>query len=140
MHHGSLVYNLDRWVTHCFWNNSESFFLATIQDPPRNFPSHPWLDTQEGHESPRRVLVGYSFHDSQVGFFQVRLVSNISSNFIFRLQLCYARFRYNWKSIVSCALIMNLLCILAAIYVDQVKIIVHKTWLKLCGCVVIDCH
>ena len=39
-------------------------------DLPRTFPSHPWLDTPEGHESLRRVLVGYSFRDSQVGYCQ----------------------------------------------------------------------
>ena len=98
------------------------------------------MDTPEGHESLRRVLVGYSFRDSQVGYFQVRLVFNISSNFIFHFLLCYAGFLSNWKTLVSCALIMNLLCILAARYVDQVKIIARKTGLKLCGCIVIACH
>jgi hypothetical protein len=39
-------------------------------DLPRTFPSHPWLDTPEGHESLRRVLVGYSFRDSHVGYCQ----------------------------------------------------------------------
>ncbi|XP_077216710.1 ypt/Rab-GAP domain of gyp1p superfamily protein [Tasmannia lanceolata] len=46
---------------------------ATLQidhDLPRTFPCHPWLDTPEGHASLRRVLVGYSFRDSDVGYCQ----------------------------------------------------------------------
>ncbi|KAF6144992.1 hypothetical protein GIB67_013343 [Kingdonia uniflora] len=39
-------------------------------DLPRTFPGHPWLDTPEGHASLRRVLVGYSFRDSHVGYCQ----------------------------------------------------------------------
>ncbi|CAD5193212.1 uncharacterized protein LOC103975109 [Musa acuminata AAA Group] len=40
------------------------------QDLPRTFPSHPWLDSPEGQASLRRVLVGYSFRDSDVGYCQ----------------------------------------------------------------------
>ncbi|KAK1418164.1 hypothetical protein QVD17_27303 [Tagetes erecta] len=40
------------------------------QDLPRTFPGHPWLDTTEGHAAVRRVLVGYSFRDSDVGYCQ----------------------------------------------------------------------
>jgi hypothetical protein len=40
-------------------------------DLPRTFPGHPWLDTPEGHAALRRVLVGYSFRDSDVGYCQV---------------------------------------------------------------------
>ena len=46
---------------------------ATLQidhDLPRTFPGHPWLDTPEGHAALRRVLVGYSFRDSDVGYCQ----------------------------------------------------------------------
>ncbi|KAK4397611.1 TBC1 domain family member 2B [Sesamum angolense] len=39
-------------------------------DLPRTFPGHPWLDTPEGHAALRRVLVGYSFRDSDVGYCQ----------------------------------------------------------------------
>lgn len=39
-------------------------------DLPRTFPSHPWLDTPDGHAALRRVLVGYSFRDSHVGYCQ----------------------------------------------------------------------
>ncbi|KAF7831634.1 TBC1 domain family member 2A [Senna tora] len=39
-------------------------------DLPRTFPGHPWLDTTEGHAALRRVLVGYSFRDSDVGYCQ----------------------------------------------------------------------
>ncbi|RAL41863.1 unnamed protein product [Cuscuta campestris] len=39
-------------------------------DLPRTFPGHPWLDTEEGHAALRRVLVGYSFRDSEVGYCQ----------------------------------------------------------------------
>ncbi|KAI4308434.1 hypothetical protein L6164_031511 [Bauhinia variegata] len=39
-------------------------------DLPRTFPGHPWLDTQEGHAALRRVLVNYSFRDSDVGYCQ----------------------------------------------------------------------
>ncbi|KAF6155700.1 hypothetical protein GIB67_007137, partial [Kingdonia uniflora] len=39
-------------------------------DLPRTFPDHPWLDTPEGHASLRRVLVGYFFRDSYVGYCQ----------------------------------------------------------------------
>lgn len=42
-----------------------------MQDLPRTFPSHPWLDSPEGQASLRRVLVGYSFRDSDVGYCQV---------------------------------------------------------------------
>ncbi|XP_074272800.1 uncharacterized protein LOC141596498 isoform X2 [Silene latifolia] len=40
------------------------------QDLPRTFPGHTWLDTTEGHGALRRVLVGYSFRDSDVGYCQ----------------------------------------------------------------------
>ncbi|XP_010270118.1 PREDICTED: growth hormone-regulated TBC protein 1-like isoform X1 [Nelumbo nucifera] len=39
-------------------------------DLPRTFPGHPWLDTPEGHAALRRVLVVYSFRDSNVGYCQ----------------------------------------------------------------------
>eukprot|EP00252_Welwitschia_mirabilis_P000883 TRINITY_DN10875_c0_g2_i1.p1 TRINITY_DN10875_c0_g2~~TRINITY_DN10875_c0_g2_i1.p1 ORF type:complete len:362 (+),score=59.89 TRINITY_DN10875_c0_g2_i1:144-1088(+) len=39
-------------------------------DLPRTFPSHPWIDTPEGHAALRRVLVAYSFRDSHVGYCQ----------------------------------------------------------------------
>ncbi|KAL5794228.1 hypothetical protein ACOSP7_002822 [Xanthoceras sorbifolium] len=39
-------------------------------DLPRTFPGHPWLDTPEGHATLRRVLVAYSFRDSDVGYCQ----------------------------------------------------------------------
>uniref|UniRef100_A0A5B7AGP9 Rab-GAP TBC domain-containing protein n=1 Tax=Davidia involucrata TaxID=16924 RepID=A0A5B7AGP9_DAVIN len=39
-------------------------------DLPRTFPGHPWLDTSEGHATLRRVLVAYSFRDSDVGYCQ----------------------------------------------------------------------
>ncbi|KAL8477917.1 hypothetical protein ACS0TY_029993 [Phlomoides rotata] len=39
-------------------------------DLPRTFPGHPWLDTGEGHAALRRVLVVYSFRDSDVGYCQ----------------------------------------------------------------------
>ncbi|XP_057859886.1 uncharacterized protein LOC131068664 isoform X2 [Cryptomeria japonica] len=40
------------------------------QDIARTFPTHPWLDAEEGHASLRRVLVAYSFRDSRVGYCQ----------------------------------------------------------------------
>ncbi|XP_047316286.1 TBC1 domain family member 2B-like [Impatiens glandulifera] len=46
---------------------------ATLQidhDLPRTFPGHPWLDTPKGHAALRRVLVGYSFRDCDVGYCQ----------------------------------------------------------------------
>ncbi|KAH9793548.1 Rab-GAP TBC domain-containing protein [Citrus sinensis] len=42
-------------------------------DLPRTFPGHPWLDTPDGHATLRRVLVGYSFRDSDVGYCQFDL-------------------------------------------------------------------
>ena len=48
-------------------------FSIQMQDLPRTFPGHPWLDTPEGHAALRRVLVGYSFRDSDVGYCQVGL-------------------------------------------------------------------
>ncbi|KAI5002883.1 hypothetical protein ZWY2020_027533 [Hordeum vulgare] len=39
-------------------------------DLPRTFPCHPWLNSEEGQSSLRRVLVGYSFRDSEVGYCQ----------------------------------------------------------------------
>ncbi|THG14437.1 hypothetical protein TEA_014921 [Camellia sinensis var. sinensis] len=41
-----------------------------VKDLPRTFPGHPWLDTPDGHATLRRVLVGYSFRDSEVGYCQ----------------------------------------------------------------------
>ncbi|KAL4581394.1 hypothetical protein LXL04_017608 [Taraxacum kok-saghyz] len=52
---------------------SDKITPATKQidhDLPRTFPGHPWLDTPEGHAAVRRVLVGYSFRDSDVGYCQ----------------------------------------------------------------------
>ncbi|XP_054797224.1 uncharacterized protein LOC129302396 [Prosopis cineraria] len=51
----------------------EKVTAATRQidhDLPRTFPGHPWLDTIEGHAALRRVLVAYSFRDSDVGYCQ----------------------------------------------------------------------
>lgn len=39
-------------------------------DLARTYPSHPLLDSPEGHASLRRVLVVYSFRDSHVGYCQ----------------------------------------------------------------------
>ncbi|KAE8800517.1 growth hormone-regulated TBC protein 1 [Hordeum vulgare] len=39
-------------------------------DLPRTFPCHPWLNSEEGQSSLRRVVVGYSFRDSEVGYCQ----------------------------------------------------------------------
>ncbi|XP_047334697.1 growth hormone-regulated TBC protein 1-like [Impatiens glandulifera] len=39
-------------------------------DLRRTFPGHPWLDTPKGHAALRRVLVGYSFRDCEVGYCQ----------------------------------------------------------------------
>ncbi|KAF7146754.1 uncharacterized protein LOC131322957 [Rhododendron vialii] len=39
-------------------------------DLNRTFPGHPWLDTPEGHATLKRVLVAYSFRDSDVGYCQ----------------------------------------------------------------------
>lgn len=39
-------------------------------DLPRTFPCHPWLNSDKGQASLRRVLVGYSFRDSEVGYCQ----------------------------------------------------------------------
>ncbi|KAK1306231.1 hypothetical protein QJS10_CPA10g01780 [Acorus calamus] len=48
----------------------ESWEMMLAKDLPRTFPCHPWLDTPEGQASLRRVLVGYSFRDSDVGYCQ----------------------------------------------------------------------
>lgn len=68
----------DSWsfVTICYELLIFSSFVFDImslllQDLPRTFPGHPWLDTPEGHAALRRVLVGYSFRDSDVGYCQV---------------------------------------------------------------------
>lgn len=39
-------------------------------DLPRTFPCHPWINSEEGQAALRRVLVGYSFRDSEVGYCQ----------------------------------------------------------------------
>lgn len=44
-----------------------------MQDLPRTFPGHPWLDTPEKQASLRRILVAYSFRDSDVGYCQVKM-------------------------------------------------------------------
>lgn len=58
-----IVLQLDRFID-CVY----------VQDLPRTFPGHPWLDTPEGHAALRRVLVVYSFRDSDVGYCQVSLL------------------------------------------------------------------
>ena len=65
---------------HCVW-----------QDLPRTFPGHPWLDTPEGHAALRRVLVGYSFRDSDVGYCQVHTIScfHIHCEFFNLTQCCF---------------------------------------------------
>lgn len=45
--------------------------MGYLQDLPRTFPGHPWLDSPDGHSALRRVLVAYSFRDSDVGYCQV---------------------------------------------------------------------
>lgn len=45
--------------------------MGILQDLPRTFPCHSWLNSEEGQASLRRVLVGYSFRDSEVGYCQV---------------------------------------------------------------------
>eukprot|EP01018_Ginkgo_biloba_P011536 Gb_32768 [translate_table: standard] len=45
-------------------------YALFCSDIARTFPTHPWLDTEEGHASLRRVLVAYSFRDSNVGYCQ----------------------------------------------------------------------
>ncbi|XP_008782915.1 growth hormone-regulated TBC protein 1-like [Phoenix dactylifera] len=55
------------------WATEGKVTPATRQidhDLPRTFPCHPWLDTPEGQASLRRVLVAYSFRDSNVGYCQ----------------------------------------------------------------------
>lgn len=49
-----------------------------LQDLPRTFPCHPWLNSEEGQATLRRVLVGYSFRDSEVGYCQVRTIPSTS--------------------------------------------------------------
>ncbi|KAL1821769.1 hypothetical protein ACET3Z_016638 [Daucus carota] len=39
-------------------------------DIPRTYPGHPYLDTKEGQASLKRVLVGYSFRNPNVGYCQ----------------------------------------------------------------------
>ncbi|CAN8260083.1 unnamed protein product [Cochlearia groenlandica] len=59
-------------------------------DLPRTFPGHPWLDTPEGHAALRRVLVGYSFRDSDVGYCQVTHLSFADLDDMgFRLNQCW---------------------------------------------------
>jgi len=48
--------------------------IGILQDLPRTFPCHPWLNSDKGQASLRRVLVGYSFRDSEVGYCQVSIV------------------------------------------------------------------
>jgi hypothetical protein len=55
--------------------------VGFLQDVPRTFPCHPWLNSEEGQASLRRVLVGYSFRDSEVGYCQVG-ISRSSQNLI----------------------------------------------------------
>lgn len=61
-----------------------SLSLKYLQDLPRTFPGHPWLDTPEGHAALRRVLVAYSFRDSDVGYCQVSLstVAHVLQHFV----------------------------------------------------------
>ncbi|KAJ7556328.1 hypothetical protein O6H91_05G078600 [Diphasiastrum complanatum] len=39
-------------------------------DLARTFPTHPWLNSPEGHRTLRQILVAYSFRDSRVGYCQ----------------------------------------------------------------------
>lgn len=45
--------------------------ISVQQDLHRTFPSHPKMDTQEGRQALRRILVAYSWRDSRVGYCQV---------------------------------------------------------------------
>ncbi|GKD47106.1 Ypt/Rab-GAP domain of gyp1p superfamily protein [Tanacetum coccineum] len=45
----------------------QGFGNVGSRDLPRTFPGYPWLDTPEGHASLRRILIGYSFCDSDIG-------------------------------------------------------------------------
>lgn len=58
---------------------TSSVSSVCMQDLPRTFPCHPWLDTPEGQASLRRVLVAYSFRDSDVGYCQVTQSSSFLS-------------------------------------------------------------
>ena len=58
-------------VSNAHSTDSFSFMPIYVQDLPRTFPGHTWLDTPEGQGALRRVLVGYSFRDSDVGYCQV---------------------------------------------------------------------
>lgn len=78
------------------------FSIMLVQDLPRTFPGHPWLDTPEGHAALRRVLVGYSFRDSDVGYCQVILRTILSfvedilsfSNFIIYIYMLVQGLNY----------------------------------------------
>ncbi|THG20637.1 hypothetical protein TEA_000993 [Camellia sinensis var. sinensis] len=63
------VEEVRKWIAkfHPFLFHVASF---RYEDLPRTFPGHPWLDTPDGHATLRRVLVGYSFRDSEVGYCQ----------------------------------------------------------------------
>ncbi|KAH9606145.1 hypothetical protein KSS87_006881 [Heliosperma pusillum] len=63
---------IDQVISICNNNISPTSSNATAysEDLPRTFPGHTWLDTTEGHGALRRVLVGYSFRDSYVGYCQ----------------------------------------------------------------------
>lgn len=52
---------------------SFDMFLFWIQDLGRTFPTHPWIDSADGRAALRRILVGYSFRDSRVGYCQVSI-------------------------------------------------------------------
>lgn len=57
-------------LTSAVEGKSTAATLQIDQDLARTFPSHPWLDTPAGHAALRRMLVAYSFRDSQVGYCQ----------------------------------------------------------------------
>jgi hypothetical protein len=57
--------------------------VGFLQDLPRTFPCHPWLNSVEGQASFQRVLVGYSFRDSEVGYCQVSISESCQNLLIF---------------------------------------------------------
>ncbi|KAM7271021.1 hypothetical protein ACFE04_030235 [Oxalis oulophora] len=64
------LYILHREEIHLLEHVIELDTIPTVIDLPRTFPGHSWLDTPEGHSALRRVLIAYSFRDSDVGYCQ----------------------------------------------------------------------
>lgn len=63
--------------------------LACAQDAPATFPTHPWIQSDDGKAALRRVLSAYSVHNDKLGY--CRAMSNIVALLLIAMNRCGER-------------------------------------------------